>query len=192
MFQAAPFLLPVTDLGMLILETVSCNCVLAAQVSLEKQSRGSGFISHPAVVDSCMQMGPAIGALSSRDKTDAKAVTRVVAGLAGFHSVRFPQRSAAFAASEMLPPGPAGEIYTSHWLIGSAGRKSLAIKDLKAWFFCSTACFSWRMTLIGELLILWEHCGTFQEAEVATGRTLTPRTQFCLLNAALVASELHH
>lgn len=77
-------------------------------------------------------MGPAIGALAARLLPEsAKAVTRVVAGLEGYHGVRFPDRGATFSASEMMPERPDGAIYTSHWLVGVAGQKSLAIKDLK-------------------------------------------------------------
>ena len=106
----------------------------AALVDLEKKGRGSGFISHPAVVDNCMQMGPAIGALAAKQMlAQEKAVTRVVAGLEGFHGIKFPDRGFAFSASEMMPQGANGDIYTSHWLMGISGEKSLTIKDLKVW-----------------------------------------------------------
>lgn len=78
-----------------------------------------------------MQMGPAIGALAFRSQDKSKALTRVVAGLAGFHGSKLPDRQRAFCASEMMPQGPDGEIYTSHWVLGTAGQKSLVIKDLK-------------------------------------------------------------
>ena len=106
-------------------------CVHAASVNLEQSRRGSGFINHPAVVDNCMQMGPAIGALASMTEDKSKALTRVVAGLAGFHGVKLPDRHQAFCASEMMPPGPDEEIYTSHWILGGNGEKALVIKDLK-------------------------------------------------------------
>ena len=93
--------------------------------------RGSGFICHPAVVDNSMQMGPAIGALAATSEEKAKALTRVVAGLAGYHGLKLPDRHQAFCASEMMPPGPNGEIYTSHWIMGLSGQKALVIKDLK-------------------------------------------------------------
>lgn len=101
----------------------------AAQVTLERQARGAGFISHPAVIDNCMQMGPGIGVLAA--KREEPPLTRVVAGLAGFQSQRFPQRGAAFAVAEMLPLLPGGDIYTGHWMLGASGGRSLAIRDLK-------------------------------------------------------------
>lgn len=108
---------------------------LAAHVNLERSRRGSGFISHPAVVDNCMQMGPAIGALASMSEDKSKALTRVVAGLAGFHGSKLPDRHQAFCASEMMPQGPDGEIYTSHWILGKSGEKALVIKELKVLLF---------------------------------------------------------
>lgn len=105
----------------------------AACIDLEKKKRGSGFITHPAVVDNAMQMGPAIGALASMSEDKSKALTRVVAGLSGYHGSKLPDRHSAFCASEMMPQGPDGEIYTSHWIIGAYGQKSLVIRDLKVW-----------------------------------------------------------
>lgn len=106
----------------------------AAFVNLEQSRRGAGFISHPAVVDNCMQMGPAIGALASMSEDKSKALTRVVAGLAGFHGTKLPDRHQAFCASEMMPQGPSGEIYTSHWILAEDREKALIIKDLKVPF----------------------------------------------------------
>ena len=78
-----------------------------------------------------MQMGPAIGALASMGEDKSKALTRVVAGLAGFHGLKLADRHQAFCASEMMPPGPDGEIYPSHWILGESGEKALVINDLK-------------------------------------------------------------
>ena len=78
-----------------------------------------------------MQMGPAIGALASLSEDKSKALTRVVAGLAGFHGEKLPDRGQAFCVSEMMPQGADGEIYTSHWVLGAAGQKQLVIRDLK-------------------------------------------------------------
>lgn len=78
-----------------------------------------------------MQMGPAIGAIFSTKGPAEKAVTRVVAGLDGFHAYKFPDRGSAFAASEMQASTPSGDIFTSHWLIGADAQKTLCILDLK-------------------------------------------------------------
>lgn len=56
-----------------------------AEVSLEQQQKGSGFIAHPAVTDNCMQLGPMTGALEAAN-SDTSNTTRVVAGLAAFLS----------------------------------------------------------------------------------------------------------
>ena len=109
----------------------------AAHINLERSARGSGFRGHPAVIDNCMQLGPMIGALNdalaardpSRPQPDKK--TRVVGAMAGFHTFGMPQRGFAFAATEMQPQGPDEEIYTSHWIMGAAGNKTLTIRDLK-------------------------------------------------------------
>ena len=100
---------------------------------MEQQARGQGFISHPAVIDNCMQLGPALGALDSLASRQQalRTATRVVAGLHAFTAVRFPSRGLAFAAAEMLPPAANWDILTSHWLIGSAGQKSLVIRNLE-------------------------------------------------------------
>ncbi len=55
-----------------------------AQVTLEAQLKGSGYLGHPAVTDNCMQLGPGTAALGS---SQAHQATRVVAGLGAF-SVR--------------------------------------------------------------------------------------------------------
>ena len=52
-----------------------------AEVSLEQQQRGSGYIAHPAVTDNCMQLGPMTAALEA---SATSSTTRVVAGLAAF------------------------------------------------------------------------------------------------------------
>ncbi len=59
--------------------TVLHRCT--AEVSLEAQLKGSGYIGHPAVTDNCMQLGPGTAALSS---SQAQQTTRVVAGLGAF------------------------------------------------------------------------------------------------------------
>ena len=76
-------------------------------------------------------MGPAIGAIFGAKEPPEKQATRVVGGLDAYHALKFPDRGSAFAASEMQPQTPAGDIYTSHWLICSDSQKALAIKDLK-------------------------------------------------------------
>lgn len=55
-----------------------------AVVSLEEQSKGSGYVAHPAVTDNCMQLGPITGALEAVQSGIDKGKTRVVAGLAAF------------------------------------------------------------------------------------------------------------
>ena len=56
-----------------------------AEVSLERQQKGSGYIAHPAVTDNCMQLGPMTGALEAAASSAApKNTTRVVAGVAAF------------------------------------------------------------------------------------------------------------
>ena len=62
-----------------------------AEVSLERQQKGSGYIAHPAVTDNCMQLGPMTGALEAAGSSDTKSTTRIVVGLAAFlarHVVR--------------------------------------------------------------------------------------------------------
>lgn len=93
--------------------------------------RGSGFISHPAVIDNSMQMGPAIGAIFGSKEPAEKAVTRVVAGLEAYHAFKFPDGKFTVAASDMQPQTSSGDIYTSHWLIGRSAQKALCITDLK-------------------------------------------------------------
>ena len=115
---------------------ISCHqshLVCAGQVSMEQQARGQGFISHPAVIDNCMQLGPALGALDSLASRQPalRAATRVVAGLHAFTAVRFPSRGLAFAAAEMLPPASKRDVLTSHWLIGDGGQKSLVIRNIE-------------------------------------------------------------
>ena len=53
-----------------------------AEVILEAQLKGSGYIAHPAVTDNCMQLGPGTAAL---DSSNAKHTTRIVAGLSAYH-----------------------------------------------------------------------------------------------------------
>ncbi len=56
-----------------------------AEVSLERQQKGSGYIAHPAVTDNCMQLGPMTGALeAATSSATPNNTTRVVAGLAAF------------------------------------------------------------------------------------------------------------
>lgn len=50
-----------------------------ADVSLERHGRGNGWVSHPAVTDSMLQLGPATADVGKEDSAD---VTRVVAGMA--------------------------------------------------------------------------------------------------------------
>ena len=57
-----------------------------AEVRLEAQLKGSGYIGHPAVTDNCMQLGPGAAAPSSLYVQQA---TRVVAGLTAF-CIRWP------------------------------------------------------------------------------------------------------
>lgn len=66
---------------------VVCNSILChrctAEVSLEAQLKGSGYIGHPAVTDNCMQLGPIT---ASQGTSNHEGVTRVVAGLSAFHA----------------------------------------------------------------------------------------------------------
>ena len=59
--------------------TMLHRCI--AEVSLETQLKGSGYIGHPAVTDNCMQLGPGTAILSSAHVQQA---TRVVVGLSAF------------------------------------------------------------------------------------------------------------
>ena len=52
-----------------------------AEVTLELQGRGSGWVAHPAVTDNALQLGPATGDVGKEDDAD---VTRVVAGMAAY------------------------------------------------------------------------------------------------------------
>ena len=53
----------------------------SAEVTLEQQGRGSGWVAHPAVTDNALQLGPATGDVGKEDDAD---VTRVVAGMAAY------------------------------------------------------------------------------------------------------------
>lgn len=66
-----------------------------AEVRLEAQLKGSGYIGHPAVTDTCMQLGPGTAALSS---SHAQQATRVVAGLGAF-SIRWSRALASSGTS---------------------------------------------------------------------------------------------
>ncbi len=52
-----------------------------AEVSLETQQKGSGYVGHPAVTDSCMQMGPVTACQGTPNN---EGMTRVVASLSAF------------------------------------------------------------------------------------------------------------
>lgn len=53
----------------------------SAEVTLGPQVLGNGWISHPAVADNALQLGPATGDVGKEDDAD---VTRVVAGLVAY------------------------------------------------------------------------------------------------------------
>lgn len=67
----------------------------SAEVSLEQQGRGSGWVAQPAVTDNALQLGPATGDVGKEDDAD---VTRVVAGMAAYVAVE------QVGGSAVLPP----------------------------------------------------------------------------------------
>ena len=72
-----------------------------AEVSLEQQQRGSGYTTHPAVTDNCMQLGPMTAAL---EPSATSGTTRVVAGLAAFLARCVAQSIAPISTSPNLQP----------------------------------------------------------------------------------------
>jgi hypothetical protein len=77
----------------------------SAEVTLEQQGRGSGWVAHPAVTDNALQLGPATGDVGKEDVAD---VTRVVAGMAAYVAAEqaswyYQWQSAANVLSPPLP-----------------------------------------------------------------------------------------
>ena len=101
---------------------------------MELQDRGSGWVAHPAITDTCIQMGPMTGvveALTAPPGSTTDSATRVVGGVAAFRAQAYPQRGLALAAAQRAPIAPDGSIHTHHWLMGGGDSRVLSISDLQ-------------------------------------------------------------
>lgn len=101
-----------------------------AEIQLDAQDTGCGWIGQPAMTDNALQLGPATGDVGKEDDAD---VTRVVAGMAAYLvSEQAPQHGKAWTAVERVPMAAGGTIYTSHWLFTPSGRRCGHVSNLQA------------------------------------------------------------
>ena len=97
---------------------------------VDTRQEGSGFGTHPAVLDNCMQLGPVSGGLGSADD-QATGGTRIVGGIAAFLVAPAAQRErSSWAAAERAPAAADGLVCSSHWLLGHEGGR-IHLRDLQ-------------------------------------------------------------
>jgi acyl carrier protein len=113
----------------------SIQCTAMVMQPISTSCSTSGFLSHPAIVDNALQLGPATGDVGKEDDAE---VTRVVAGISAFVVGKSQNNKAKDGfvatptATERKPMAADGTIITNHWLLSDDKASSVFVMNLQA------------------------------------------------------------